>query len=101
MGGGQIAYVLPFFLGKKGKHINTIPRKSQEKDNPRKSQEKDNPVKFFFMCLLVYWFFFPVLNFPSHTQTLENVARKISRQISPTPLAEKNGEIFHVRTSAG
>ena len=32
MGGGQIVYVCSLLLGEKGKHINKIPRKSQEKN---------------------------------------------------------------------
>ena len=44
MGGGQIVYVFPFFMGKRETH----------KQN---SQSRDNPVKILFMCLLVYWLF--------------------------------------------
>ena len=66
MGGGQIVYVFPFFLGGKGNTINKIPRKSQEKgrDSPGTvpGQSRDNPVNILFMCLLVYWFF-PALSF--------------------------------------
>ena len=57
MGGGQIVYVFPFFLGEKGKHINKIPRKSQEKAGRVPGQSRDNPGtipgKF---CLCVFLF---------------------------------------------
>ena len=43
MGGGQIVYVFPFFPMEKGKHINKIPRKSQEKAGRVPGQSRDNP----------------------------------------------------------
>ena len=43
MGGGQIVYVFPLFLWKKRKHINKIPRKSQEKAGRVPGQSRDNP----------------------------------------------------------
>ena len=57
MGGGQIVYVFPF-PGEKGKHINKIPRKSQEKAGTVPGY---NPVKILFMRFLVYWFCFTAL----------------------------------------
>ena len=45
------------FSWEKGKHINKIPRKSQEKAGRVPGQSRDNPVKFLFMCFPVYWFF--------------------------------------------
>ena len=43
MGGGQSVYVFPPFPGEKGKHINKIPRKSQEKAGRAPGQSRDNP----------------------------------------------------------
>ena len=53
MGGGQIVYVFPFFLGKKRKHINKIPRKSPKKAGTVPGQSRENFV-FVFSCLLVF-----------------------------------------------
>ena len=39
MGGGQMLFMCCVFLGEKGKHINKIPRESQE----RPGQSRDNP----------------------------------------------------------
>ena len=62
--GVKLFMCFPFSLGKKGKHINKISWKSQEKgrDNPGTvpGQSRDNPVKILFLCFLVYWFFFPL-----------------------------------------
>ena len=43
MGGGQIVYVFPPFPEEKGKHINKIARKSQEKAGRVPGQSWDNP----------------------------------------------------------
>ena len=43
MGGGQIVYVFTFFFWGKGKHINKIPRKSEEKAGTVPGQSRDNP----------------------------------------------------------
>ena len=57
---------LLLFLGRKGKHINKIPWKSQENARtcPGQSLDRswDNPMENLFMCFLVYWFC-PALNF--------------------------------------
>ena len=61
----EIVYVFPFFLGKKVKHINKIPRKSQEKPGESRESPGITPGQtreifvYVFSCLLV--FFFPAL----------------------------------------
>ena len=61
MGGGQIVYVFPFFL-EKGKHINKILRKSQEKAGRVPGQSRENPgtiPRKFCLCVFLFIGFFP------------------------------------------
>ena len=60
MGGGSNCLCVPLFPGEKGKHINKIPRKSQEKAGTVPGQSRDNPGQscenfvYVFPCLLVF-----------------------------------------------
>ena len=63
MSGGLFVFMCcPFFFlggGGKGKHINKIPRKSEEKAGTVLGQSQDNPVKIMFVCFVVYCFSCP------------------------------------------
>ena len=59
MGGGQIVYVFPFFLGKRETHKQNsqdISGKGWESPGTVPGKSRDNPVKILFMRFLVYWF---------------------------------------------
>ena len=107
MGGGQFCLCVSLFPGEKGKHINKIPRKSQEKAGTVPGLSRDNPGTIpwkFCLCVFLFIGFFPALQLDAPNLRRLSLQTQDSRLKSPESSTESmlSGRlIFIYASSAG